>query len=268
MSEQTLITTPCGFDSTAAEVVADIDLGGKRAIVTGSSSGIGIETARAFAGAGADVTLAVRDFAAGARTAAEITATTDNRAVEVAELDLARPDSVAAFVTRWSGPLDLLSNNAGVMAVPDLRLTPQGWELQFATNHLGHFALAVGLHDALATAPGARMYLFKADQGTKTACTGACAGAWPPLLVTGKPTVGSGVNASLLGTTTRPEGTTQLTYNGHPLYLFARDQKAGETNGQGVSAFGAAWFALNSAGNQVSAQPSSSNTSGGGGLGY
>ena len=125
-----------------------------------------------------------------------------------------------------------------------------------------------GIGQILVNSQGRTLYLFKADQGTKSACTGACAGAWPPLLVTGKPTVGGGVNASLLGTTARPEGTTQLTYNGHPLYLFAQDQKAGETNGQGVSAFGAAWFALNPAGNQVSAQPSSSSTSGGGGLGY
>jgi len=120
----------------------------------------------------------------------------------------------------------------------------------------------------LVNSAGHTLYLFKADQGTKSACTGACATAWPPLLVRGKPIVGSGVNASLLGTATRPEGDTQLTYNRHPLYLFASDRNAGETNGQGVSAFGAAWFALNSAGNQVSAQPSSSSTGGGGGLGY
>jgi predicted lipoprotein with Yx(FWY)xxD motif len=124
-----------------------------------------------------------------------------------------------------------------------------------------------GLGQILVDSQGRTLYLFKADQGTKSACTGACAGAWPPLLVTGKPSVGSGVNASLVGTSTRPEGKTQVTYNGHPLYLFAQDQKAGETNGQGVSAFGAAWFALNSAGNQVSAS-SSSTGSGGGGLGY
>ncbi|HEX4188033.1 MAG TPA: hypothetical protein VHY83_09065 [Solirubrobacteraceae bacterium] len=124
-----------------------------------------------------------------------------------------------------------------------------------------------GLGQILVDSQGRTLYLFKADQGTKSACTGACAGAWPPLLVTGKPTVGSGVNASLVGTSTRPEGKTQVTYNGHPLYLFAQDQKAGETNGQGVSAFGAAWFALNSAGNQVSGS-SSSTGSGGGGLGY
>jgi predicted lipoprotein with Yx(FWY)xxD motif len=125
-----------------------------------------------------------------------------------------------------------------------------------------------GIGRILVNSQGRTLYLFKADRGTKSACTGACAGAWPPLLVTGKPTVGSGLNASLLGTTMRPEGKTQLTYNGHPLYLFAQDQKAGETNGQGVSAFGAAWFALNSAGNQVTAQSSSSSTSRSGGLGY
>jgi NAD(P)-dependent dehydrogenase (short-subunit alcohol dehydrogenase family) len=148
------ITTPFGFDSTAAEVVAGVDLSGKRAIVTGGSSGIGIETARALAGAGAEVTLAVRDTGAGERTAADITATTGNAAVRVGRVDLADQASVAEFVTSWSGPLDRLVNNAGVMALPDLQLTPEGWELQFATNHLGHFALALGLHDALAAAGG------------------------------------------------------------------------------------------------------------------
>jgi predicted lipoprotein with Yx(FWY)xxD motif len=134
-------------------------------------------------------------------------------------------------------------------------------------------AATVGISDTaigqiLVNSQGRTLYLFKADQGTKSACTGACAGAWPPLLVKGKPTLGKGINASLVGTATRPEGATQLTYNGRPLYLFAQDQKAGETNGQGVTAFGAAWFALNSAGNQVSAQPSRSSTGGGGGPGY
>ena len=125
--------------------------------MTGGSSGIGIETARALAGAGADVTLAVRDTGAGERTAADITATTGNPAVHVGRLDLADQASVAAFVADWSGPLHILINNAGVMALPELQLTPEGWEMQFATNHLGHFALAVGLHDALAAAGGARI---------------------------------------------------------------------------------------------------------------
>jgi NAD(P)-dependent dehydrogenase (short-subunit alcohol dehydrogenase family) len=156
MGADTLITTPFGFESTAAEVVAGIDLGGRRAIVTGGSSGIGVETARALAGAGAEVTLAVRDTDAGQRTAAEITAEAGN-VVDVGRLDLADQASIAAFVASWSGPLHVLINNAGVMALPDLQLTVEGWEMQFATNHLGHFALALGLHDALAAAGGARI---------------------------------------------------------------------------------------------------------------
>jgi NAD(P)-dependent dehydrogenase (short-subunit alcohol dehydrogenase family) len=152
-----LITTPFGFDSTAAEVIEGINLSGTRAIVTGGSSGIGVETARALASAGAEVTLAVRDTDAGERTAAEITATTGNADVHVGRLDLADQASVASFVSEWDGPLHLLIDNAGVMALQELTLTPEGWELQFATNHLGHFALALGLHDALGAAGDARI---------------------------------------------------------------------------------------------------------------
>jgi NAD(P)-dependent dehydrogenase (short-subunit alcohol dehydrogenase family) len=144
------ITTGFGEESTAAEVIDGIDLSGKRAIVTGASSGIGVETARALASAGADVTLAVRDLAAGERVTADIVGSTGNRAVQARRLDLADLESVAAFNAAWSGPLDILINNAGVMALPELQLTSRGWETQFAVNHLGHFALALGLHDALA----------------------------------------------------------------------------------------------------------------------
>jgi NAD(P)-dependent dehydrogenase (short-subunit alcohol dehydrogenase family) len=159
MPEHTLITTPFGFNSTAAEVIEGVDLSGRRAIVTGGSSGIGVETARALAGAGAEVTLAVRDTHAGDRTAAEITASTGGAAVSVsvATLDLSDQASVSAFAERWRGPLDLLVNNAGVMALPTLELSREGRELQFATNHLGHFALALGLHPALAAADAARI---------------------------------------------------------------------------------------------------------------
>ncbi len=124
--------------------------------MTGASSGIGIETARALAGAGAAVTLAVRNLEAGERTAGEIIASTANRQVFAAPLDLADRGSVAAFVGAWDGPLHILVNNAGVMAAPELR-TPEGWEMQFATNHLGHFVLATGLHDALVAAGSARV---------------------------------------------------------------------------------------------------------------
>jgi NAD(P)-dependent dehydrogenase (short-subunit alcohol dehydrogenase family) len=156
------ILTPFGFDSTAAEVVAGIDLSGRRAIVTGASSGIGIETARALAGAGADVTLAVRDTDTGDRAAADIAITTYNTAVHVARLDLADQGSVAAFVAGWAGPLHLLVNNAGVL-LTDLQRSPEGWELQFATNHLGHLSLALGLHDALAAAGAARIVAVSSE---------------------------------------------------------------------------------------------------------
>jgi NAD(P)-dependent dehydrogenase (short-subunit alcohol dehydrogenase family) len=157
MTQTTKITTPFGFDSTAADVVAGIDLSGKRAIVTGAGSGIGVETARALALAGAEVTMAVRRTGDAEPVAAEIRVGTGNDEVTVAPLELTDDASFAAFVAAWDGPLDILVNNAGVMAIQELTLSPRGHEMQFATNHLGHFALALGLHDALAAAGNARI---------------------------------------------------------------------------------------------------------------
>src|SRR5260370_16966545 len=132
------ITTPFGAQSTAAEVIAGIDLTGKRAIVTGGASGIGIETARALASAGAEGTLAVRDADAGHRTAADITATTGNTAVHVGRLDLADLALVAAFAPTWSGPLHLLVTNPRVMALPALPLPPLACPTHLPPNHLRH----------------------------------------------------------------------------------------------------------------------------------
>ncbi len=143
------ITTPFGFASTAIDVIAGVDLHDRRAIVTGGASGIGVETARALAMAGAAVTLAVRNTRAAEPVAVEMIESTDNPNVHVETLDLADRRSIAAFVSRWRGPLHILVNNAGVMAIPEEH-TREGWELQFATNHLGHVALATGLHRALA----------------------------------------------------------------------------------------------------------------------
>ncbi|MEU7967356.1 SDR family NAD(P)-dependent oxidoreductase [Streptomyces sp. NPDC049097] len=157
MSSHTRFTTPYGFETTSDEVIADVDLTGKRAIVTGAASGIGVETARALAGAGAEVTLAVRNVDAGRQVAAEITAKTGNTKVIAAPLELTDRRSVAAFTDAWRGPLHILVNNAGIMALPELHRTAEGWELQFATNHLGHFHLTTGLHRALAEARGARV---------------------------------------------------------------------------------------------------------------
>jgi len=142
--------------ATALQVVAGLDLAGRRTVVTGGASGIGVETARALAHAGAQVTLAVRDTAAGSRAAADIARTSGRDDVAVAHVDLADVATIDAFTAPWQGPLHVLVNNAGVMDTPQ-GTTAQGWETQFGTNHLGHFALTTGLHEALAAAGDARV---------------------------------------------------------------------------------------------------------------
>jgi NAD(P)-dependent dehydrogenase (short-subunit alcohol dehydrogenase family) len=152
-----LFQTPFDRHSTTAEVIDGVDLSGQRAIVTGAGSGIGTETARALASAGAEVVLAVRRPQAAAQIAAGIAGSTGNTNVSVRALDLADQDSVRGFAAAWDQPLHILVNNAGIMALPELEHTREGWEMQFATNFLGHFALTIGLHDALAEAHGARI---------------------------------------------------------------------------------------------------------------
>jgi predicted lipoprotein with Yx(FWY)xxD motif len=98
---------------------------------------------------------------------------------------------------------------------------------------------------------GRTLYLFEKDQGTTSSCYGACAGGWPPYTTNGAPRAGAGVSASLLGTTTRTDGKTEVTYHGHPLYYFAGDRKPGDSNGEGLRAFGAEWYVLSAAGNKV-----------------
>lgn len=120
-----------------------------------------------------------------------------------------------------------------------------------------------GLGKVLVDSKGETIYLFKKDNGTTSACSGECANDWPPVRTNGEPTVGDGANASMVSTTKRSDGAPQVTYNGHPLYLYEGDQQPGDTNGQGVSAFGAAWYALTPAGNQVSGGTSTSGGSSG-----
>ncbi|MDH6139880.1 putative lipoprotein with Yx(FWY)xxD motif [Kitasatospora sp. GP30] len=126
------------------------------------------------------------------------------------------------------------------------------------------------LGQILVDGSGRTLYLFKADTGTTSTCYGPCTQNWPPQITAGTPN-NSGVTASLVGTTTRTDNTTQVTYNGHPLYYFFEDTKPGETNGQGVNAFGALWYVVSPSGNAVtstasaSASPSASSSGGGGG---
>ncbi|SDY64247.1 SDR family NAD(P)-dependent oxidoreductase [Herbiconiux ginsengi] len=148
MTPSELITTSFTPDSTADDVLRGVDLLSVTAIVTGASSGLGVETARALTSAGAAVTLAVRNTVAGNAVADQILRSTGAIRPEVRRLDLADQRSVADFAASWEGPLHLLINNAGIVT-SDLQRTVEGWELQLATNHLGHFALALGLHGAL-----------------------------------------------------------------------------------------------------------------------
>jgi predicted lipoprotein with Yx(FWY)xxD motif len=108
-----------------------------------------------------------------------------------------------------------------------------------------------GLGKILVDSHRRTLYLFKKDSGTKSACTGTCASAWPPLRSSGNPVVRGRADASLVGTTPRSDGKPQATYNGHPLYRFVKDTKSGDTNGEGLKAFGGTWFAVSPAGNPV-----------------
>ena len=119
-----------------------------------------------------------------------------------------------------------------------------------------------GLGKILVDSRGRTLYLFRKDAGTKNACSGGCATAWPPLRASGKPTAGGGAKASLLGTAPRSDRKPQVTYDGHPLYEFQGDSKSGDTDGQAVTAFGAPWYVLSSSGADITTASS------GGGNGY
>ncbi|MET8529440.1 SDR family NAD(P)-dependent oxidoreductase [Micromonospora sp. NPDC005172] len=157
MTAHARLTTPFTARTTAAEILDGVDLTGRRMIVTGGASGIGVETVRALANAGAEITVAVRDPARATGLVEGFAGDATRGGVRSAVLDLADLASVDAFVAAWDGPLDALVANAGIMALPTRQLSAQGWELQLATNYLGHFALAVGLHDNLRAAGAARV---------------------------------------------------------------------------------------------------------------
>ncbi|HEY8122224.1 MAG TPA: SDR family NAD(P)-dependent oxidoreductase [Myxococcota bacterium] len=145
--------------STTDQVLEGIDLTGKLALVTGASSGLGVETTRALAAKGARVVMAARDVAKIEQHAAAIRAKHPGAQLEVMELHLDEPASVRAFAKAFLAKhpkLNLLIGNAGVMACPLMR-TAEGWEMQFATNHLGHFLLANSLTSALVAGAPARV---------------------------------------------------------------------------------------------------------------
>ena len=123
-----------------------------------------------------------------------------------------------------------------------------------SANSSGASSIALAgskLGDILVDGKGRTLYLFEADKGPASVCDGACAAAWPPLTTSGKPKAGAGVSAAKIGTTKRDDGTTEVTYNGHPLYYYAGDSAPGQTNGQGIDGFGAEWYVLSGAGNKI-----------------
>ncbi|HXB16732.1 MAG TPA: hypothetical protein VNV44_13435 [Solirubrobacteraceae bacterium] len=166
-----------------------------------------------------------------------------------------------------SRPLAILASTAGLALAPVVIAACGGGGATAATTKAkttststSPTSIATGktaLGTILVDSQGRTLYLFTHDSGTTSMCSGACAEAWPPLVATGTPTATLGANAALLGTAKRADGTTQVTYNGHPLYRFVKDANAGETNGQGLTAFGGSWFAVTVAGSQAG-QPSSS----------
>jgi predicted lipoprotein with Yx(FWY)xxD motif len=128
-------------------------------------------------------------------------------------------------------------------------------------------ATSTSLGMLLVDGSGRTLYLFEKDQPNQSACAGACVAAWPVDQSSGTPKAGSGATASLLGTIKRGDGSTQVTYKSHPLYYYAGDSQPGQHNGQGVNAFGAAWFAVAPAGGAVSGTATASSSSGYGGYG-
>lgn len=155
--------------------------------------------------------------------------------------------AVAALAAGCGG-----SGNVGSASVPTHTKAATG---QQATVGLASVA---GLGKVLVDSTGQTVYLFQKDPRDESACTGACAAAWPPVASAGKPVVGRGAKASLVGTITRSNGKPQLTYAGHPLYLFDGDNAHGDIKGQGVNAFGARWYTVSTNGTAVTTPVSGS----------
>jgi predicted lipoprotein with Yx(FWY)xxD motif len=140
-----------------------------------------------------------------------------------------RPIALLAAVVLAAGAL-------GSLAAIASSATSKPTTVKTGTSSLGRIVVDGKAHT---------LYLFQKDKGGKSACSGACAQNWPPLLTKGKPKAGAGVKPALLGTTKRADGTTQVTYNKHPLYTFIADQgKRGSTKGEGINAFGAKWYVV------------------------
>jgi predicted lipoprotein with Yx(FWY)xxD motif len=151
-----------------------------------------------------------------------------------------RAPTPSAWVVATAAALALFALLAGRAAGTAAPAT--GPVVSTATANLGH---------VLVTRSGQTLYLFEKDKNGESACAGRCAQFWPPLIASGKPIAAADVKASLLGTTRRADGRLQVTYNHHPLYTFVKDTKKGQTNGEGIDAFGGEWYVASPAGTAV-----------------
>jgi len=138
------------------------------------------------------------------------------------------------------GAAAVVSSTAAALALAGGAAT--GAKIAVRTSSLGRI---------LVDSKGITLYDFAKDKGAISACYGACAALWPPLISKGRPIAGQGAHASLLGTTKRKDGKLEVTYGGHPLYYFVSDRKPGQTTGQGLNQFGAPWWVLSPAGKEI-----------------
>src|SRR3954471_23325847 len=175
--------------------------------------------------------------------------------------NMRRSRRIASLASAALIPLSALAvaacgGSAATASRPASTSTPTAKTSSTASTTVG--VANTGLGSILVDSRGRTLYLWLADTGAKSTCSGACAAAWPPLLTTGTPTAASGAKASLLGTTKRSDGAEQVTYNEHPLYLFTGDSASGQTNGQGSTGFGAPWYVLAPSGSQITGSASTS----------
>ena len=159
----------------------------------------------------------------------------------------------ATLVVAGCGSDDAKNTSAGASKSAD-----KGYGYDYGTSKPAETKPAAGsaltikaANGMLADAEGRTLYLWEADQGDQSACDGPCAQAWPPLTTNTKPEAGEGVDAALLGTSKRADGTLGVTYAGHPLYYFQGDTAAGQVNGQGSDGFGAKWWAVSPSGSAI-----------------
>ena len=174
---------------------------------------------------------------------------------------LMAPAALAIIALVIAGCGSSSSSNNNVSA------SPPAASVKAATPSGGSATVGVrtgGLGTYLVDSQGRTLYVFGKDTGTTSMCSGACASNWPPATTSGRPKAGSKVDQAMLGTSKRSDGTSQLTYNGHPLYRYAGDAAAGDTNGQGLTFFGGTWNVVSPAGQKIEGQATTSSMNGGG----